>query len=54
VLALRVGICFGRGNWESVQALTRKLITLEPFNHKWSFAYGFATAKIDSKMGKED
>jgi hypothetical protein len=48
VLALQLNICYRRKQWNKMAALATRLFLLDPSNPRWSYAHGFATAKIDS------
>jgi hypothetical protein len=54
VLALRLMISYSRSNWNEMKAIARNLFLLDQANPKWAFSDGYATAKIDSVMSKED
>jgi hypothetical protein len=54
VLALRLMISYSRSNWNEMKAIARKLFELDSSNPKWAFSDGWASAKIDSVMSKED
>lgn len=46
VLALQLGIAYGRKDWNKMKTLARQLFLLEPGNPKWPYSHGFATAKL--------
>jgi hypothetical protein len=48
MVALHLAISFSRSDWNKVKVVARKLYELDPSNPRWSFADGYATAKIDS------
>jgi len=54
VLALRLEIAFSRNDWSEMQAIARKLFQLDRSNPYWPFCDGFATAKVDSAIRKEN
>jgi hypothetical protein len=54
VLELRLAISFARSDWNKMKIIARKLFLLDPSNPQWPFSDGYATAKIDSVMSKED
>jgi hypothetical protein len=53
ILALRMAICFGRGHWNKMKALSQTLVQLDPSNPMWPYCDGFSTAKIDAMADKE-
>ena len=54
VFALRLMISYSRSDWNEMKAIARNLFLLDPSNPQWAFSDGYATAKIDSVMSKED
>jgi hypothetical protein len=54
MVALRLAIAFSRREWNEMKAIAGKLSELDPSNPKWSFSDGYATAKIDSAMRKDE
>jgi hypothetical protein len=54
VLALRLMISYSRSDWNEMKAIARNLFLLDPSNPQWAFSDGYAAAKIDSVMSKED
>jgi hypothetical protein len=46
ILTLQLAIAYCRSDWNKMKDVARKLFLLDPSDPKWSFADGYATAKM--------